>query len=572
LPHNLSHEELLQEYLKLQSRVTRFSAKEQELINVRDLLDQELVGYKRMNEFHTAAIEVHEVPQLLELIAETLVDLFEMEIGFACFRHWVEQDRYHCHLEGAGKFKGEMQEALHRLCADQEGVYDWKDGLTDEGMPLARYMLGKKHRSGSAVEMVVVAGVSQEKARTYGLIDRRKYTLFQLFVESCSAHLERIFARERIQAQLETIRKSELELRRLSLIATNINSGVIITDAKARIVWVNDAFKKTTGYLEEEVIGKKPKDFLQAEGLNGDETLHRLSRALQQHENVSVDLKNVRKNGEVFYLRLTISPVRDQENQLVNFIAIQQDITDEKVSESKMLKQNEELIKINQELDQFVYSISHDLRAPLLSIQGLLGLINTQGLRDENREYLGLIGESTKRLDQTILEILNYSRNARLDVQFESFNLKTTMANILSDLGSMRLDVKTTLDWSGEEEVVQDEIRVGVLLKNIIANAIKYSKPGGGAWVEVRAIATPQAMQIIITDNGEGIDTHHLRQVFDMFYRATTSSPGTGLGLYVSKEITEKIGGTISIESTLNIGTEVTIILPQHEHEQISID
>jgi signal transduction histidine kinase len=219
-----------------------------------------------------------------------------------------------------------------------------------------------------------------------------------------------------------------------------------------------------------------------------------------------------------------------------------------------------------------VYSISHDLRAPLLSIQGLLGLINTQGLRDENREYLGLIGESTKRLDQTILEILNYSRNARLDVQFESFNLKMTMANILSDLGSMRLDVKTTLDWSGEEEVVQDEIRVGVLLKNIIANAIKYSKPGGGAWVEVRAIATPQAMQIIITDNGEGIDTHHLRQVFDMFYRATTSSPGTGLGLYVSKEITEKIGGTISIESTLNIGTEVTIILPQHEHEQISID
>ena len=558
-----TYEELQQAYLELQSRVTRFSAKEQELINVRDMLDQELVGYKRMNEFHAAAIEVSEVPQLLELVAETLVDLFETEIGFACFRN-LKEGEYHCHLEGAGKFKeGEIREAMHALCTGDDGPYFWRDGLTDEEAPLARFMVGKKHRKGSTMEMVMAVAVSRDKAQTYGQVDQRKFTLFQVFVESCSAYLESITASQRINTQLETIRKSELELRRLSLIATSTHSGVIITDAKARIVWVNEAFKSNTGYAEKEVIGKKPKDFLQLDGLNDKETLHRLSSALKHHEHVSVDLKNIRKNGEVFYLRLNVSPVRDQDDELVNFIAIQEDITEQKVSEKRMLEQNSELIKINKELDQFVYSISHDLRAPLLSIQGLLGLFEVQDMGVNNKEYLGLIGESTKRLDQTILEILNYSRNARLDVHFEPFNLRSTISNILSDLGSMRSSLITSVEWSGAEEVVQDEIRVGVLLKNILANAIKYGKRDGEARVQVQTVTTPESIQVIIADNGEGIDAAHLEQVFDMFYRATTSSPGTGLGLYISKEITDKIGGTISIESTLGIGTEVTIILPQ---------
>jgi len=130
--------------------------------------------------------------------------------------------------------------------------------------------------------------------------------------------------------------------------------------------------------------------------------------------------------------------------------------------------------------------------------------------------------------------------------------------------------VETTVTCSGSEEVVQDEVRVGVLLKNILANAIKYSKRGDGqAHVNVRVDSTPQAVQLVVTDNGEGIESAHLDKVFDMFYRATRSSPGTGLGLYISKEITEKIGGTISLESEVGVGTEVTITLPQHRHESV---
>jgi signal transduction histidine kinase len=183
---------------------------------------------------------------------------------------------------------------------------------------------------------------------------------------------------------------------------------------------------------------------------------------------------------------------------------------------------------------------------------------------------LNLIAESTKRLDHTILEILNYSRNARMDISLQPFNLKESIRDILIDLSSLRLGVETSFEWEGSDVVKQDEVRVGVLLKNILANAIKYSKgEAGEAFVKVNVYVNDEGFKIVISDNGEGIEEVHLEKVFDMFYRATNSSPGTGLGLYISKEITDKLGGTISIASSRGVGTEVTITLPQQAHEQI---
>jgi signal transduction histidine kinase len=176
-------------------------------------------------------------------------------------------------------------------------------------------------------------------------------------------------------------------------------------------------------------------------------------------------------------------------------------------------------------------------------------------------------------LDHTILEILNYSRNARLDITWSAFNLRSYIQDILTDLQSMRLDVITEVIWSGEEQVHLDEVRVGVLLNNLLSNAIKYSKRGqDDAKVRVRVETTPEECLIAIEDNGEGIEEAHLNSVFDMFFRASNSSPGTGLGLYICKEITDKLGGDIVLTSEKGIGTTVTTTLPQIEHGQIPSD
>ena len=574
MTQSLSYQELQEAYLALQSRVTRFSSKEQELINAQDMLDQELVGYRRMNDFHALAIEAQDVPNFMALVAETVVDLFETEIGFCCLRQLDGETCLFSHLEGGGQhYADALMQTIGGLGRDAKMSFEMSSATEDVDAPIGRYMLAKRSREGSGLELVVVAAVSSLRSQTYAEFNRRAFTLFQLFVDSSVAYLESILARDRVKEQLETIRKSELEQRRLSLIATKTHSGVIITDAKGRIVWVNEAFQTNTGYVMAEILGKKPREFLQSPELNSPETMHKLSRALRKRENITIDLKNSRKDGSLFYIRLNITPVFDQDEKLVSFIALQEDITAQKESEAKMMEKNEELTKINQELDQFVYSISHDLRAPLLSIQGLLGLIETDRWTEENREYLQLIDESTQRLDHTILEILNYSRNARLDITWSAFNLRSFIQDILTDLQSMRLDVITEVIWSGEEQVYLDEVRVGVLLNNLLSNAIKYSKRGqDDAKVRVRVETTPEECVIAIEDNGEGIEEAHLNSVFDMFFRASNSSPGTGLGLYICKEITDKLGGDIVLTSEKGIGTTVTTTLLQNQHGQIPSD
>lgn len=554
VPQNLSNEELLQAYLDLQARVTQFSSKEQELINMRDTLDQELEVYKRMNDFHAEALEVGDVPELLTLMAEYVVDLFECEMGYARVSDAQSNTLVADHLEGGQRNLADLHVSGFR--AVRAG--------TDGAAPFAWHQAVERCQPQSSLTLTVVAAVSEVRAGTYTPFSAKKAALFRLFVESCAPYVENIHATAQIQHQLETIRKSELEQRRLSLIATTTHSGVIIADSHGHIQWVNDAFTANTGYALDDVLGLKPKDFLQAPGLNDVETLRNLSRALAAHENVSVDLKNLRKNGEPFYIRLNVTPVFDPEQRLVNFIGIQQDITEGKVNQEQLQAQNEELTKINQELDQFVYSISHDLRAPLLSIQGLLDLIDLDAGQEGNAVYLKMIAESVSRLDHTILEILNYSRNARLDVHSVEFNFRTYVNDLVADLSNLRPDVAVRVDWTGEEVVHLDEVRVGVLLKNIVSNALKYSKQGQEGGEVVLAVQVEKdRCSVRVSDNGMGIGQEHLDKVFDMFYRATQRGAGTGLGLYICKEIVDKLNGTLSLNSTLGEGTVVEFILPQ---------
>jgi len=226
---------------------------------------------------------------------------------------------------------------------------------------------------------------------------------------------------------------------------------------------------------------------------------------------------------------------------------------------------NLDLIKANGELDNFVYRVSHDLRSPLLSVKGLLSLVfQSPELNEKTESYLRRAETSINRLDDTIREILEYSRNSRLAQKLEVFDIRRMVELIFEDLRYLAgPQFNFTIELNGPNEVLSDGYRINTVMRNLISNSVKYRRsdiPDPGLKVTIDNL--PKSVTIKVEDNGEGIPENNLPRVFEMFYRGTNTSVGTGLGLYICREVIEKLNGDIRISSTPGKGTVVTIELP----------
>jgi signal transduction histidine kinase len=228
-------------------------------------------------------------------------------------------------------------------------------------------------------------------------------------------------------------------------------------------------------------------------------------------------------------------------------------------------QQNEKLTKTNQELDRFVYTASHDLKAPLNSVTGLLNVIKITDDPKEVKTLLQMIEVSINRLRKFIEDVTDYSRNKRTEVVYEKINLYELIQEIQTHLEfderakRIAWDVQIPKDLT----IQSDLYRIRIVMNNLISNAIKYSdlsKPNPR--VEIKAIKTPSSLVLTVADNGIGIEPDKLPQLFKMFYRATSKESGSGLGLYIAKESIEKLNGKIELRSDYGSGSTFTITLP----------
>ncbi|MBS1491475.1 MAG: HAMP domain-containing histidine kinase [Bacteroidetes bacterium] len=230
--------------------------------------------------------------------------------------------------------------------------------------------------------------------------------------------------------------------------------------------------------------------------------------------------------------------------------------------EQELRKNNELLIKTNRELDRFVYSASHDLRAPLSSLLGLIDIAKRTQNFEEVKYCLNLMGVRVKDLDAFIKEIIDYSRNARQELRLEVFSLlelvKESVAGLKYSTEAENIFIQYTIP--ADLSVRTDRARLKVILTNLIGNALKYrnsSRPD--PWVKVVAQQTNNILTITIEDNGIGIEPAHLPKIFEMFYRASEKSQGSGLGLYIVKETLDKLQGKIFVTSVPGQGSSFTV-------------
>jgi signal transduction histidine kinase len=228
---------------------------------------------------------------------------------------------------------------------------------------------------------------------------------------------------------------------------------------------------------------------------------------------------------------------------------------------------NTELQKANKELDKFVYSVSHDLRAPLSSILGIVQLTEDDELNDELKTSLGFIKQGVLKLDTFIQDILDYSRNTRAEIKQEAIDFKTMLEDVCDNLkymaygGEKKVNLITEITQS--EKFISDKSRMMIILNNLLSNGMRYSNPTlESPFVKIQINSTDVSCNITISDNGIGIKPELQQKVFDMFYRISDKSVGSGLGLYLVKETVEKLNGTIRLDSIPGVGTSFTITLP----------
>jgi PAS domain S-box-containing protein len=298
---------------------------------------------------------------------------------------------------------------------------------------------------------------------------------------------------------------------------------------------------------------------------------------------VEVIAKTINFNGEkafqIIFTDITEKKIISKEKERLNSeiliqnqeLAFQEE--ELRSANEELLANKEELEKIlnelsnrNFELDQLVYKISHDLRAPLSTILGLVSIYKIEEKPEKQAEYIDLVENRVHKLDGFIKSMLNYAKANRTEIILQDIDFKELIHSCISDLEYLSYFDEINIELSINDDIEGyqgDLLRLKILFSNIISNAYKYRNPySKESFIKINIQKKEEQFFIEFIDNGMGIEEIHIDKIFNMFYRATTHSEGSGLGLYIVKQTIDKLNGFIQIESEYGEGTVLKIFLP----------
>jgi len=225
------------------------------------------------------------------------------------------------------------------------------------------------------------------------------------------------------------------------------------------------------------------------------------------------------------------------------------------------------LAKTNKEMDSFFYSTSHDLRAPIASLLGLTNLARLE-LKDPSAlYYFDLVESRVTKMDSVISDILQLARSTKADLKIEMIDFNKLIQDVTADIkfNSGAKEIALRYVPKSSQIFLSDYAQLKIILGNLVGNAVKYHfLQQDDPYIEIRVVITADEIVIEVEDNGIGIPKEYHEKIFTMFYRATTQSEGTGLGLYITMEAVTKLNGALSVKSELGKGSTFTVRLPKH--------
>lgn len=361
----------------------------------------------------------------------------------------------------------------------------------------------------------------------------------------------------------------ELELNKLSRAIEHSPNSIFITDIDGQIEYVNPAFSQVTGYAPEEVLGKNPS--ILKSGYTKQEEYAVLWSTIRAGKTWKGTFRTLRKDGSYLWESVFISPVMDAEGKITNFLAIKEDITEQKRIRAELIAAKERAEESDRLKTAFINNISHEIRTPLNGILGFSELLADNTIEEEEKkEFLASLDQSSERLLNTINDIIEVSllvsgNKKVMPVPFDFLVLVNDLyQKYLPEF--TRKNIVFTLEMATSTRQIQcrtDRFMVQQMLEELLSNAAKFTEKGK---VELDISMADGFITVILSDTGCGIPREHQNRIFDFFRQVDSSSSrkheGSGLGLSIVKGMTELLGGAICLDSEVGRGTVFTIIVP----------
>ncbi|MBI5724462.1 MAG: PAS domain-containing protein [Planctomycetes bacterium] len=366
---------------------------------------------------------------------------------------------------------------------------------------------------------------------------------------------------DRKKAELELAREKQL----LRVLIDHLPDQIFVKDAQSRFLIANKAVGENLGVEPGEMTGKSDADYFPAEYagqyLKDEQEVIQSGRPIEDRETPGISSEAVKR-----WFLSTKVPLRDENGGIIGLVGINKEITGLKIADEALRRQARELARSNADLQQFAYSVSHDLQEPLRTIASFITLLARKyrgNLDKQADEFIGFVVDGASRMQRLINDLLDYSRVDTHGKAPRPTDAKAVLDRVLASLGAALAESSASVVCDGLPTVMVDASQLGQLLQNLVSNAIKFradeppkihisARPDGGKWV------------FSVADNGIGIPAEHKEKIFEIFQRLHSRAryPGTGVGLAICKKIVQRHGGEIWVESAAGGGSTFCFTLP----------
>lgn len=363
-------------------------------------------------------------------------------------------------------------------------------------------------------------------------------------------------------------KEEEQNLKLLETVVTQTKDAVVITKSDSdnsplpNIIYVNDAFCNMTGYKSKKVL-TKPFNPFNTEDPDLDE-YEKFSKAIEEKRECQIETLTRKKNKEEYWVRFSMIPIYNADNQLSHWISIQKDVTEERKQEKEKEQLIRELTQNNKDLKQFSYITSHNLRAPLSNLIGLLNLIEDINITDsELLEIINGFKKSTHLLNETINDLVKIIViKDQISIQKETVSINEVLEHVFSQLHFQIEQSKPILKLNFEsiDTIYTNKAYLESILMNLLTNSIKYKSENKKLKISISTKKVNNKTVVKFKDNGIGIDLQrNSDHIFGLYQRFHDYPDSKGLGLYLVKSQIESLGGSITVTSEVNKGTQFTL-------------